>query len=238
VIPRGPEDRKAGSAAARKNIARIRSGGRRASLLLRTMALVAVVAVIVLVIVAVRKWGHSEQQPMPPELNSPPATSAVGRKIAPPWRAPLDAAAAARAAGLPLLSHEGTVEHIHAHLDVRVDGQAVEVPRYIGIDASGRGISPVHTHDPTGIIHIESPVKRAFTLGEFFTEWDVSLSPNNIGGLTVGDGKTLRVFVNGIPATGNPAALIINAHDEIALVYGSPGPGESIPAHYDFPPGL
>ena len=236
MTPTAPGDRKAGSAAVRKNIARIRSGGRSASLLLRAAALMAIIAVVVIVIVTNR--GHFAQQHTPAELNNPPATSAVGRKIMPPWGAPTDADAAVRAAGLPLLSREGAAEHIHAHLDVRVDGQAVEVPRYIGIDASGRGISPVHTHDPTGIIHIESPVKRAFSLGEFFTEWDVSLSPNNVGGLMVGGGKTLRIFVNGIPATGNPAALIINAHDEIALVYGSPEQGESIPSHYDFPPGL
>jgi hypothetical protein len=141
-----------------------------------------------------------------------------------------------RTAGLPMLSREGTVEHIHAHLDVRVNGQPVEVPAMVGIDR--RGISPVHTHDSTGVIHIESPVKRTFTLGEFFTEWDVSLSADSIGGLRVGDGKTLRAFVNGNPVAGNPAALPINAHDEIVVIYGTAQPGESIPAHYGFASGL
>jgi hypothetical protein len=143
-----------------------------------------------------------------------------------------------RAAGLPRLSREGSVEHIHAHLDVRVNGQPVEVPAMIGIDRSGRGISPVHTHDSTGVIHIESPVKRTFTLGEFFTEWDVGLSTDSIGGLRADDGKSLRAFVNGKPVTGNPAALPINAHDEIVLIYGASEPGESIPGHYDFASGL
>src|SRR5262249_13598919 len=133
---------------------------------------------------------------------------------------------------------EGNVEHIHAHLDVRVDGQPVDVPAMIGIDRSGRGISPVHTHDSTGVIHIESPVKRTFTLGEFFTEWDLSLSTDRIGGLRAGDGKTLRTFVNGNLVTGDPAALPLNAHDEIVLIYGASEPGESIPAHYDFASGL
>ena len=87
-------------------------------------------------------------QAAPPELTNPPATTAVGRDTLPPWSAPTDAAAAMRAAGLPMLSREGTVEHIHAHLDVRVNGQPVDVPAMIGIDR--RGISPVHTHDSTG----------------------------------------------------------------------------------------
>ncbi len=192
---------------------------------------------ITLLIVA-KSIRSQNNQPAPPELNNPPATTAIGRDTLPPWSAPTDAAAAMRAAGLPMLSREGSVEHIHAHLDVRVNGQPVEVPAMIGIDRSGRGISPVHTHDSTGVIHIESPVKRTFTLGEFFTEWDVGLSADSVGGLRAGDGKTLRAFVNGKPVTGNPAALPIHAHDEIVLIYGASEPGESIPGHYDFASGL
>jgi hypothetical protein len=128
--------------------------------------------------------------------------------------------------------------HIHAHLDVSVDGQPVVVPGGIGIGGSSQGISPLHTHNASGVIHIESPVNRAYTLGEFFTEWDVSLSPDNVGGLRVGDGKTLRVFVNGAQVTGNPAAVIIHAHDEIAVIYGNPQSAGSIPSRYEFPSGL
>jgi hypothetical protein len=170
-----------------------------------------------------------------PNLSSPPATTATGRDTAPPWPAPADASAAVRAAGLPMLSAEGTVEHIHAHLDVEVDGQPVEVAALVGIDETRGSISPVHTHDTSGVIHIESPVARSFTLGEFFTEWGVNLTADSIGGLRYAAGKTLRVYVDGTPRTGNPAAITMNAHDEIALSYGtSTG---TVPAHYDFPAG-
>jgi hypothetical protein len=80
-------------------------------------------------------------------------------------------------------------------------------------------------------------VKRQFSLGELFTEWGLSLSPNNIGGLRAGDGKTVRVLVNGTPRTGDPAAILFAPHDEVALVYGTPQPGENIAAKYDFPSG-
>jgi hypothetical protein len=137
-----------------------------------------------------------------------------------------------------MLSAEGNVEHIHAHLDVLVDGHAVEVPADIGIDRSQGSISPLHTHDGSGVIHIESPVKRQFSVGEFFTEWGVGLSADNIGGLRPADGKTVRVFVNGTEQrTDNPAAIVFGPHDEIALVYGVPQPGQNIPAKYDFPAG-
>jgi len=69
-----------------------------------------------------------------PDLNGAPAVTAVGAVTSPPWPVAADTAAAVRAAGLPMLEQEGMVEHIHAHLDVIVDGRPVPVPASIGID--------------------------------------------------------------------------------------------------------
>lgn len=80
--------------------------------------------------------------------------------------------------------------------------------------------------------------RRQFSLGEFFSEWGVSLSADNIGGLRASGGKTVRVFVNGTLRPGNPPAITFGPHDEIAVVFGIPRPGESIPAKYDFPAGV
>jgi hypothetical protein len=192
---------------------------------------------VVVIVVAMRTSGQRSSETYEAGLNNEPATVAVGAGTAPPWPAPADAAAAVRAAGLPMLGSEGAVEHIHVHLDVLVDGQAVPVPADIGIDRTGGTISPLHTHDGTGVIHIESPVKRQFSLGEFFSEWGVSLSADNIGALRAADGKSLRVYVNGTLKTGNPAAITFAPHDEIAVVYGIEQAGESLPAKYDFPAG-
>ena len=152
---------------------------------------VVVTVALALVIVAVMKpTGKHEPQSAAAGLNSAPATVAVGADTPPPWPAPMDVAAAVRAAGLPMLGSEGQVEHIHAHLDVVVDGHPVQLPAGIGIDPVHRAISPLHTHDTSGVIHIESPVQRQFSLGEFFSEWTVSLSADNIGSLHAADGKT------------------------------------------------
>jgi hypothetical protein len=164
----------------------------------------------------------------------PPTLSAAN----PPWTAPKDPSAAIQAAGLPLLTEEGTVEHIHAHLDVIANGRPVSVPADLGIDVTAGRISPLHTHDTTGVIHVESPVKRDFTLGQFFTEWRVSLAANHIGGLTVGDGKVFRAYVNGKPVQGDPASLVLHAHDEIALVYGTAAQQQNPPSKYTFAAGL
>jgi hypothetical protein len=197
------------------------------------IAIVAVVSVIVIVTKQDRR--PSEADAMSTE-NSP-ATTAVGADSLPPWPAPSDATAAAGKAGLPMLSSEGMAEHIHVHLDVLVDGKPVPVPANIGTDTARRAISPLHTHDDSGVIHVESPVKREFSLGEFFTEWGVSLSSDNIGGLRAVDGKTVQAYVNGEPRAGNPAAIMLAQHDEIALVHGPLQPGEKVPVTYEFPPG-
>jgi hypothetical protein len=199
---------------------------------------VVVFAVVIVMIAIITKNGERRQADASAMSQATtPATTAVGADGLPPWPAPSDATAAARNAGLPMLSSEGMVEHIHVHLDVIVDGQAIPVPANIGIDVARGGISPLHTHDASGVIHIESPVKRQFSLGEFFTEWGVSLSADNIGGLRATDGKTVRAYVNGKPHTGDPAAIMFNQHDEVALVFGAPQLDIPIPATYGFPPG-
>jgi hypothetical protein len=215
-----------------------RSGrGRGTVLWIAATVVVAAAALVVVIITVTKNGGTPKSEIEAASLNNPPATVAVGSNNPPPWAAPADATAATRAAGLPMLSSEGAVEHIHAHLDVLVDGRDVPVPANIGIDRIRASISPLHTHDDSGVIHIESPVRRQFSLGEFFSEGQVSLSGDNIGGLRAANGKTLRVFVNGNVQTGNPAAIAIGPHDEIAVIYGVPRPGENIPAKYGFPQG-
>ena len=50
------------------------------------------------------------------------------------------------------------------------------------------GISPMHTHDTSGTIHIESTVAREYTLGEFLKV--AGISTDNITRTTV-DGNEL-----------------------------------------------
>lgn len=169
-----------------------------------------------------------------------PATSADNKPVASSvnWPAPADASAQTKAAGLPMLGAEGQVLHIHSHLDVFVDGKAVTVPAEIGIDLNKQQISPLHTHDTSGVVHIESPVKADFTLGQFMTEWNVPISKDALGPLKTGGGKELHLFVNGKEVTGDPAAIKLGAHEEIAVVYGSPANKVTVPASYNWPQGL
>lgn len=152
------------------------------------------------------------------------------------WPAPQDASAAAKRAGLPVYGEEKLEVHYHAHLDVYVDGRHVLVPAGIGIDERRQRISPLHTHDTSGVVHVEAPKPRPFTLGQVFTEWGVPFSASRLGQFHASPGHPLAVYVNGEKATGDPGKVRLAPHQEIAVVYGkAPTP---LPTSYDFPPGL
>ena len=173
-----------------------------------------------------------------------PATSPgplAGLQTGPaPWGAnTADLAERLRAIGVPPLSPmEGTAVHIHQHLDLYVDGRKVLVPAGIGIDPAV-GYAPLHTHDPSGVIHVESPTVRTYTLGEFFAVWGVRITPSCLGGYCAGGGRQLRLFVDGRADRGDPATLALAPHQELVVAFGTaaqlPSP---IPSTYQFPPGL
>jgi hypothetical protein len=129
--------------------------------------------------------------------------------------------------------------HIHAHLDIFIKGKKSSIPSDVGI-IPGQCIYWLHTHDDTGVIHIESPENRTFTLGEFFDIWGEKLSNSQIFDSAIGesDNNTLNVYVNGkqIAAGTYFRQTPINAHDEIVIIYGKPP--DSIPSSYKFPEGL
>jgi hypothetical protein len=136
-----------------------------------------------------------------------------------------------RPLGLHALGQEGAAVHIHAHLDVYVGGKRVIVPALVGIDVVNQFITELHTHDTSGVLHIESPTVRTFTLGEFFGEWGVKLTASSVGRYR----GAVRWWVNGKQRSGDPAALVLRSHQEIALAIG-PAPFQ-VPKAYAFPYG-
>lgn len=132
----------------------------------------------------------------------------------------------------------GNTLHNHIHLDIEINGNPVEVPAQIGLASTAE--SPLHTHDNSGIIHIESATPGFKpVLGNVFDVWGVSLTQTNIGGYTATGATTLTAYVNGSQYTGDPRLIPLNQHDEILLAYGTPTQLPSpIPANYTFPDGL
>ena len=75
--------------------------------------------------------------------------AAPAQKTPPPWdNGGTQLRARLKAIGLPPLPQEGTVIHIHQHLDLYVDGKKVTVPALIGIGESGGQpfFAELHTH--------------------------------------------------------------------------------------------
>jgi hypothetical protein len=182
-------------------------------------------------------------------------TTSEGTSEITPWPAPPDAMAQARAAGLVPEDAERLEHHVHAHLDVFIDGDHVVVPAGIGINiddpavkdftvdgAPAYGginppcdqpcISPLHTHDITGVLHTESATDVDNTLGQFFTEWNVRLDTNCVGDYC-SPATTIAVHVDGNPvALAEAAAIPLTDGKEIAIVIGTP-PAE-VPSTGDF----
>jgi len=169
-------------------------------------------------------------------LKPAPSPGPLGPEGVPvPAAAPL-ASTATGATGSPVggiscQTSEQTLFHIHAHLTIFVNGVPRQLPAGIGIPgaqaqstASGTFIAGgtclywLHTHAADGIIHIESPVQRTFTLGEVFNEWGQPLGPDQAGPAR---GHVTALY-NGQVYRGNPRDIPLNAHAQIQLEIGTP----------------
>jgi hypothetical protein len=146
--------------------------------------------------------------------------------------------------GISCAASEQTLFHIHAHLTIFVDGVAKQVPAGIGIPGPQSQNTPqgtfvgggtclywLHTHAADGIVHIESPVKRAFTLGQFFDEWGQPLGPSTVGPAN----GTVVTIVDGKVYKGDPRNVDLTKHEQIQLEVGKPYVG---PETIKFPSGL
>jgi len=116
---------------------------------------------------------------------------------------------------------EGAVFHIHQHLTLLGHGKPVAIPDDVGRPLVGNCLYWVHTHTPEGIIHVESPVFRTFTLGNFFDIWGQPLSATAAGPVRMRKGS-LRVYVNGAPYHGEPRKIELAQHTDITLEAGPP----------------
>jgi hypothetical protein len=147
--------------------------------------------------------------------------------------APASTTGTGKVNGITCGPSEQLVYHIHAHLAVFKSGQAYTLPAGIGIPGShavntnqgpiasgGSCIYWLHTHTTDGVIHIESPTKAIYTLGDFFDEWHQPLSKSQVGTLS----GPVAAFVNGKPWKKDPRAIPLLPHADIQLEIGQPAP--------------
>jgi hypothetical protein len=123
---------------------------------------------------------------------------------------------------------EQVLFHIHAHLAVYDDGRPLMVPAGIGI-REGSCFYWLHSHTADGVIHIESPVARAFTLGDFFDVWGRPLGTRRVAGAR----GAVTGYVDGRPFGGDPRSIVLTPHRLIQLDVGR----RVAPRTFAFPPG-
>jgi hypothetical protein len=117
---------------------------------------------------------------------------------------------------------EQSAYHVHVHLSLYINGAAVPVPQNLGIAPDQSCFYWLHTHDTTGVIHVEAPKKDVFTLGTFFREWQEQF-PQLQYPLQLDQTSGWTVYVNGKPYNGDFRKISLDAHALITMAYNTPG---------------
>jgi len=125
-------------------------------------------------------------------------------------------------AGIRCDQMEGNVLHIHQHLAIFDHGKPVGVPEDVGRPLMGNCFYWLHTHTPDGVIHVESPTFRTYTLGEFFAVWGQPLSRTDVAGAKTRAGEQTTVWVDGHVYTGDPNKIELTQHLDVTIDVGPP----------------
>ena len=121
--------------------------------------------------------------------------------------------------------------HIHSHLDIFVNGVQQEIPSDIGILSSPSCLYWLHTHSSDGLLHVEAPETREFTVGQFLDIWQQTHNSTALFD-SVANMPPATAYIDGERFEGDYRSAPLESLKQIVLVYGTPP--ENIPADYDF----
>jgi hypothetical protein len=186
------------------------------------VAIIAAVAVVVLVVVSVMAYvgfsrvGNQSSGGLFPSVSGSPAPTGV-----------------TPAGVIPCDQLEHTQVHYHIVLRIFNQGNAVAIPTDVGRTASCYYWLHMHTGEP-GIIHVESPADRIFTLGDFFQVWGdwggqpQPLDASHVSSFTLTASQRLLVYVDRddgagpVAFPGDPKAIVLRSHEIITLAIAPP----------------
>ncbi|MFL6024679.1 MAG: hypothetical protein ACJ72O_15175 [Marmoricola sp.] len=151
--------------------------------------------------------------------------------------APAPKATGRPVAGIGCLAPRKPGFHVHTHLAIYVDGALRPVPAGIGmVDPRSRQTRSgpklygprcyyqLHVHAQDGVIHVEAPRARAFTLGQFFALWGQPLRADQVGPAR----GRVTVYVDGRPALVDPAGIVLRQRETIQIVVGRDVPPKPV----------
>lgn len=165
--------------------------------------------------------------PSGPKFSAPLPIEA-GAVIGAPTYASGDSSAGGQGAPVQGIACDTTtpVQHIHVHLTLIANGTQRAIPIAVGVGnpfilqnfvVAAGCYYWLHTHDATGIVHIEAPVTTTFNLGQFFDIWGQPLSRSNVAGFS----GTVTAFVDSTEYTGDLGAIDFQEHKQITLIVGT-----------------
>src|SRR5260370_3781914 len=123
---------------------------------------------------------------------------------------------------IPCDQLEHTQVHDHALLQIFNQGQAVAIPTNLGRTANCLYWLHMHTGEP-GIIHVESPADRTFTLCNFFQVWGAwtgspqPLESTHVSSITLSGNEKVLAYLDGGDGAGpvacpaNPKPLVLKS---------------------------
>jgi len=231
------QERKRASA---RKAAQERARRRERQRLIRSVVALVVVAGVVAAFAVARGGGGTSRSTSPTTPQTDIATATVtgtpgpegiplqeGDVLAPPTTA----ATGKTVDGVQCQASEQVAYHVHTHLAVFVNGVLRPIPAGIGIVQPVPQQTPngpfyaantcyywLHVHAQDGVIHVESPSVKNYTLGQFFALWGQPLSTSAVGAAS----GPLTVFVDGRPYTGDPAMITLASHRDVQIDVGTP----------------
>ena len=125
--------------------------------------------------------------------------------------------------------------HIHVHLTIWLNGSQVTVPAQTGIAPDTSCYYWLHTHDTTGVVHIEAPTAALLNLQQFLDIWGKEFSTLGYQDqLSSSTGWT--VWIDGKQISGGFSKVAFQPHMVITIAYNSPNVKPD--TVYNFAPGL
>lgn len=136
--------------------------------------------------------------------------------------------------------------HVHVLIGFYVNGKQVAMPDQVGLYEPGQPVDGytntakcfyyIHTHDASGVVHIESPSAAPrntslFQLQNVLDVWGMSIGPNNVGPFAgtvrtfIGQAKygTTEVYPSSYKEYfGSPGAIALYSHMAIWFEVGPP----------------
>jgi hypothetical protein len=119
--------------------------------------------------------------------------------------------------------------HLHPYLVIDIEGKNVTIPQGVGIVEGGSCFEPIHTHDASGILHIElsqsDSQSHNYTIGDFFNIWSYTVKSGALPAPTL-NGATLPVVFSSTDILGFQTN---STYQVVLLVDGKPnGNGTSL----------